>query len=197
MYTRLNDNKREFTTGKTIKLIKDYTDLGLSVGQIVCNPSQELLQNEGWEEYIAPTPEPYIQTEATLEEKLIAVNKMLASQVVALDDEAALEVIALFPTWESMLGKSVITGERYYYNNKLYKVVQTHTVQSNWTPNSTAALFTEVSVEEFPEFVQPTGSHNAYKIGDQVTYNGVHYKSLIDNNVYSPEAYPQGWEVIN
>ena len=48
----------------------------------------------------------------------------------------------------------------------------------------------------YPEWVQPTGSHDAYNTGDIVNYNGTLYKSVIDGNVWSPDAYPQGWEVV-
>ena len=54
----------------------------------------------------------------------------------------------------------------------------------------------EEVVEEYPEYVQPLGSHDAYKIGDKVTFNGKRYVSLIDNNVWTPTAYPQGWEEV-
>ena len=47
-----------------------------------------------------------------------------------------------------------------------------------------------------PEWVQPTGSHDAYQTGDTVTFEGQEYKSLIDGNTWSPTAYPQGWEEI-
>lgn len=50
--------------------------------------------------------------------------------------------------------------------------------------------------EEWPEFVQPTGAHNAYAAGDKISYNGKHYVSKIDGNVWSPDAYPQGWEEV-
>lgn len=50
--------------------------------------------------------------------------------------------------------------------------------------------------EDIPEWVQPTGAHDAYQTGDKVRYNGVVYESLIDGNVWSPEAYPQGWRVV-
>ena len=49
--------------------------------------------------------------------------------------------------------------------------------------------------EEWPEWVQPTGAHDCYNTGDKVTYNGQHYVSKIDGNVWSPDAYPAGWEV--
>lgn len=50
---------------------------------------------------------------------------------------------------------------------------------------------------EWPDFVQPTGAHDAYSAGAQVTYGGKHYQSLIDNNVWSPDAYPQGWKEVS
>ena len=47
-----------------------------------------------------------------------------------------------------------------------------------------------------PEWVQPTGATDAYQTGDTVTFEGAEYTSLIDGNVWSPTAYPQGWEKI-
>lgn len=123
-----------------------------------------------------------------------AVKKMLASSTADLSDEEALEVAALYPTWAGKSGEKVNAGERLWYDGKLYKVVQTHTVQDDWTPDVSASLYTEVSIEEWPEWVQPTGVHDAYNIGDKVTFNGLHYVSLINANVYSPTAYPAGWE---
>lgn len=50
--------------------------------------------------------------------------------------------------------------------------------------------------EEYPEYKQPTGAHNAYKIGDKITYNGKHYECIFDNCVWNPDEYPQGWEEV-
>lgn len=49
--------------------------------------------------------------------------------------------------------------------------------------------------DEWPEYVQPTGAHDAYKIGDKITYNGQHYICKMDGCVWTPDAYPAGWEV--
>lgn len=49
--------------------------------------------------------------------------------------------------------------------------------------------------DEWPEFVQPTGAHDAYKVGDKITYNGQHYICKMDGCVWTPDAYPAGWEV--
>ena len=50
--------------------------------------------------------------------------------------------------------------------------------------------------ETIPDFVQPTGAHDAYKKGDKVKFEGKVYESLIDANAYSPAAYPAGWKEI-
>ena len=56
----------------------------------------------------------------------------------------------------------------------------------------------ESEQEEYPEYVQPMGAHDAYKIGDKVTYNGKKYICKLDNCVWNPDTYPAGWEeVIN
>lgn len=127
-------------------------------------------------------------TERLAREYRAKIEKAAALQ----SDEDALESIELFPRWEA--GIAVATGERYQYNGKLYKVIQAHTTQADWTPDITPALFKEVSLDEFPEWVQPTGAHDAYNKGDKVTFEGKHYMSLIDGNIWSPAAYPAGWE---
>ena len=50
--------------------------------------------------------------------------------------------------------------------------------------------------EDVPDWVQPTGAHDAYQKGDKVRYNGDVYESLIDGNVWSPDAYPAGWQKL-
>ncbi len=51
-------------------------------------------------------------------------------------------------------------------------------------------------VEEYPQFVQPTGAHDAYNTGDKVTYNGKKYICQMDNCVWTPDAYPAGWKLV-
>ena len=54
----------------------------------------------------------------------------------------------------------------------------------------------EPSEEEYPEYVQPTGAHDAYHVGDKITYNGKHYECVYDGCVWTPDAYPQGWKLV-
>ena len=104
-------------------------------------------------------------------------------------DADALEMIELFPHWSS--DRDVIVGERLQYNEKLYKCIQEHHTQDDWTPDVSKSLWVEVSVEEYPEWVQPSGSADAYMMGDKVTFEEEHYISDVDNNVWAPNVY--GW----
>ena len=123
-----------------------------------------------------------------------AIRASMDAAAIVLTDEQAVKSPRLYPTWAA--GLSVKAGDRLYYpgTDRLYKVVSDHTTQADWTPDITPALFVVVSLDEWPEFVQPTGAHDAYNKGDKVTFNGKHYISLIDANVYSPTAYPAGWQ---
>lgn len=50
--------------------------------------------------------------------------------------------------------------------------------------------------EEYPEYKQPSGAHDAYNTGDKITYNNKKYICKMDGCVWSPEEYPQGWEEV-
>ena len=125
-------------------------------------------------------------------ERARALRPYIEKASVSLADEDALQAVELFPQW--VTGHAYAVDERLQYNGVLYRVVQAHTSQADWMPDKTPALFVTVSLDEWTEFVQPTGAHDAYKKGDKVTFEGKHYISLIDANVYSPTAYPAGWQ---
>ena len=125
-------------------------------------------------------------------ERARALRPYIEKAAISLTDEDALQAVELFPQW--VVEHAYVVGERLQYNGVLYRVVQAHTSQADWTPDITPALFVVVSLDEWPEFVQPTGAHDAYNKGDKVTFEGKHYISLIDGNVYSPAAYPAGWQ---
>lgn len=114
---------------------------------------------------------------------------------VSVTDEFALQTMEMFPYWRTgitITQDDITNGKhRYQYNGKLYKCVQAHSTQADWTPDKTPALWVEVSLDEFPEWKQPTGSHDAYKKGDKVTHNGKKWSSDVDANVWEPGVY--GW----
>lgn len=177
-YTIVINGQRRFSSNPTIRLN----------GCFISNPSHEQILEAGWEVWIPPQVEPQPLTEPDEIDIMLAVKRMLASSVVELSDEEALSVAALYPTWISKMGKQVNAGERLWYNEKLYKVVQGHIVQEDWTPDVTQALYTEVSIEEIPAWVQPVGSTGLYMTGDKVKHNGLTWESLIDNNSWEPGA---------
>ena len=117
---------------------------------------------------------------------------------VHLDDSAAVENAELFPVWS---GDSVqyTVGQRLRYDGVLYKVLQAHTSQPGWTPDAAPSLFAEVlpgqDGTEVGEWTQ-SDSTNPYMMRDRVMYNGTMYESVIDNNVWSPADYPQGWQEV-
>lgn len=107
-------------------------------------------------------------------------------------DESLIDNMAAFPYWNGA-GVNYIAGMLLQYDGSLYRVVQPHTSQADWTPDRVPALFARVSVEEYPDWVQPTGAHDAYGKGDKVAHNGKHWQSDIDGNVWEPGVY--GWSV--
>lgn len=123
----------------------------------------------------------------------IAYRDKIEAAASTMTDEAALTAIELFPAW--VAGKAYAVSDRVQYNGTLYKCIQAHTSQSDWMPSATPALWKVVSVDEYPEWVQPTGAHDAYNIGDKVTYNGQRYVCTANANVYAPDVH--GWELIN
>lgn len=117
------------------------------------------------------------------------LRNLIEQLAITLDDATALTGIELFPTWELV---SYSVGDRVQYNGTLYKCIQAHTSQADWTPNVTPALWVVVTVEEWPEWVQPTGAQDAYAKDSKVTHNGKKWISSYDANVWEPGVY--GWE---
>ena len=99
--------------------------------------------------------------------------------------------VELFPRWRS--GKSYEVGDRIRHDDLLYKCVQAHTSQDGWTPDVATSLWARTSDpgEEWPEWIQPTGAHDAYAKDAKVSHSDKHWISDIDNNVYEPGVY--GW----
>ena len=130
--------------------------------------------------------------------KAYALRALIEQAAVSLPDEDALSGIELFPAWAADVAYAVDVRVR--YDGKLYRCVQAHTSQAGWEPSETPALWTEVAKPgEIPVWRQPTGAQDAYNTGDLVHYpdkDGPVYRSTIDGNVWAPDAYPAGWEVV-
>lgn len=127
--------------------------------------------------------------------KAYALRALIEKAAVSLTDEDALDAVELFPAWAT--DKAYAADERIRYGDKLYRCVQAHTSQADWTPDVTPALWTEVAKPgEIPVWKQPTGAQDAYMKGDRVHYptkDDPVYISIVDNNTWAPTVY--GWEL--
>ena len=127
------------------------------------------------------------------EESLTKVAKVVARSVT--DDAVALEIQEFYDIWQP--NALVKAGQYIRHNDILYKVLTEHTTQEDWTPDAAPSLFAKVLTdptgETILEWEQPD-STNPYMTGDKVTYNGVTYISIVDNNVWEPGVY--GWELV-
>lgn len=116
-----------------------------------------------------------------LRELILKISKYL-------DDSDALDGIELFPHWKAEGSYEV--GDRVSYNGILFKCLTAHDSQDTWTPSDSPSLWVRVDDPsvEYPKWVQPLGSTDAYRLGDKVSHNGKHWESMIDFNVYEPSV---------
>lgn len=94
-------------------------------------------------------------------------------------------------------GRECVIGRVYRHQSGLYRCNQTHTTQEGWEPDITAALFNRIMYKEgiriIPDVIT---AGTAFAKGEQGWWEDMPYISLIDANVYTPEQYPAGWEVV-
>ena len=104
----------------------------------------------------------------------------------------AAEHAGLFAEWAFPVAYTV--GQIRRYQGTLYKCVQAHTSQADWTPPAASSLWSKTNdpAEEWPEWSQPVGAHDAYSKGAKVSHNSKHWVSTADANVWEPGVY--GWE---
>ena len=128
--------------------------------------------------------------------KALQLRALIEQAAASLSDTDALDGVELFPAWKDETEYALDVRVR--YDGKLYKCVQAHTSQADWTPDKTPALWTEVAKPgEIPVWKQPTGAQDAYRISDKVHYpdkDGPVYVCIIDYNTYAPDIY--GWEKL-
>ena len=187
-YKPVIDSKPGYDVETQDAVFVDYMDTGMYIRAMY-----EIVE-------IEPTEEEQMieQTNKAMELLNINFNGLLPN----LSDEQALQVPLMFPKWQE--GKEYVVGDRVLYLGVLYKVLQAHTSQAGWEPDIAPSLFAKNLIVkdengeqvDIPEFEQPD-STNPYMIGDKVIFEGKVYQSLIDNNVWSPSDYPQGWEEVN
>ena len=125
-------------------------------------------------------------------EDAIKYRNLMNLAAESLEDNDALTVPYLFKNWAPDIQYEI--NSRVQYQGTLYKVLQSHTSQSDWTPDIASSLYARVLIPDptiIPEWEQPS-STNPYMLGDKVRHNGFVWVSVIDNNVWEPGIY--GWE---
>lgn len=125
-------------------------------------------------------------------EKAILLRKLIERMSAELPDSDAFDAAELFPMWAL---KDYAVGDRVQYNGTLYKCLQSHTAQADWTPDVSVSLWVRIDdpAIEWPEWRQPTGAQDAYAKGSKVSWpkDERRWISDVDNNVWTPGVY--GW----
>ena len=132
----------------------------------------------------------------TLKELAQKLRPYIEKAAISLTDEDALEAVNLFHSWRE--DEQYTVDDRVNFEGILYKCLQAHTSQADWTPAAAPSLWAKVLIPDaniIPEWEQPD-STNAYMRGDKIIFEGVIYESLIDNNIWSPAVYPAGWQQV-
>lgn len=140
-----------------------YKDPLIVDGMQIYNPTEELILAAGWIEYTPPPAPPidYTKYEPYTEEVVDKLKKLLKEQVAQQTDEEALENIELFPSWQSMLGKTVEINTRLYHDDRLWKVRQTHTVSEEWKPDVATSLYVQIVNDDAGTITNPIN----YEVG--------------------------------
>lgn len=111
------------------------------------------------------------------------------------DDTTITEHATRFPEWTYPVAYAV--GAIVLKDSKLYRCLQAHSSQEDWTPESFASLWKEIGDPgvEYPAWSQPVGAVDAYATGDKVSHNDKLWISSCDGNVWEPGVY--GWTEVN
>jgi len=121
------------------------------------------------------------------------LRQYIEKAALSLTDEDALDAVELYPMWKT--GTAYEVDERIRHEGILYRCIQSHTSQADWTPDKTPALWTVVSLDEWPAWVQPTGAQDAYALNAKVSHKDAHWTSDYDNNTWEPSVF--GWSRVN
>lgn len=117
---------------------------------------------------------------------LMQAVTLIKSQVSDLPDEQAKDLPALFPAWASKIGEQLNVGDRLFYDGKLYKVLQSHVAQSDWTPDVAVSLFTEVGADAEQGTIEnpiPYNGNMELESGKYYTQDGAVYRCIRSTGV--------------
>lgn len=155
-------------------------------GMQVINPTEEQVLSDGWTEY---EPEPYVpqpKLEPDMYEMVSAMRAMVQPQLLTLPDGEAVKVKALYDPWASKIGQEVDADVKLYYDGRLYKVRQKHTVQEQYPPSEdTAALYEEVNEKNAGTLEDPIPYNNNMELeeGKYYSQDGITYRCTRNTDI--------------
>lgn len=174
-------NSNNYFNGDSIEAAMEYFNMYLEGNELMIRTEDKIA----------------LDTMGLQNEDASAIRSALDTMLTSVSDEEVESVMVLFPQWK--VNTTYIVNQRVRYGNNIYKVLQDHTSQADWTPDVAPSLFSALLVNEetgeILEWTQPD-STNPYMIGDRVLFEGKVYESVIDNNSWSPADYAAGWKEI-
>ena len=145
---------------------------------------------DGW--YLCFREKPPQELEAEALRETAGIVFVTLAEAESIDATTAAEHADLFAAWAAPAAYTAGNIRR-YTDGKLYKCLQAHTSQADWTPDASPSLWAVMAdpAEEWPAWSQPVGAHDAYAAGSKVSHGGKHWTSSLSGNVWEPGVY--GW----
>ena len=131
-----------------------------------------------------------------LRDMLYKINKMYIESNITEEQKTELDKLARTNANAENSYAPVQEQINNIYNELAQIKSQLNTILENPEEGTEEPAEPPQTTDEYPEYVQPTGAHDAYKIGDKITYNGKKYICKLDNCVWNPDEYPAGWELV-
>lgn len=102
-------------------------------------------------------------------------------------------------TWRQRDYSQVPVGTPYKWQGQVYKLWQQHdaTQQPTWSPDQAVSLWDVCHTTDPAKakpYTAPQGSRGLYNNGEVCLVDGHVWRSIMDNNAWTPSGYPQGWE---
>lgn len=132
----------------------------------------------------------------TILEEARKYRAIIESAMGLTDDKVASEAPVLFPSLKED-GSLVSAGTRINWNGVVKRAASDLWDTTENNPDNAPTLWEDISYKDgyriIPEIITAGTAFAKYECG---WWNDVLYKSLIDGNVYTPDAYPAGWEIV-
>jgi len=151
----------------------------------------EIFHVQGRQKIDRPTIHLTWRDDAPAQMAMASIAFVTLAESGQIDDVTAAEHADQFCDWAYPVDYTI--GQIRRFRGQLFRCIQAHTSQADWTPDALPALWVQISNpgEEFPEWSQPIDAHDAYQRGDRVTHDGRRWVSEVDNNVWPPGVH--GW----